>query len=54
MTPQKCKRHELRPGEFADSERYTRALAESRHCWRCLLLALRAHIVWRLRGGGLN
>jgi hypothetical protein len=54
MTPRKCNAHELQPGELADSERYTRALAASARCWRCLLLAVRAHVVWWWRGGGLN
>jgi len=54
MTPMKCSKHELRPGELADSPRYTRALVESRTCLRCRLLAVRAWIVWRWRGGGLN
>lgn len=54
MTPLKCARHELRPGELGDSPRYVRALKESRTCWRCRLLAMRAWIVWRRRGGGLN
>jgi len=39
MTPLKCWRHEQRPGELGDSPRYVRALAESRSCWRCRLLA---------------
>lgn len=51
MTPMKCAEHELRPGEFADGPRYTRALEESKHCWRCRLLAVWAWINWRLRGG---
>jgi hypothetical protein len=54
MTPMKCSKHELRPGEPGDSPRYLRALRESQTCWRCRLLAVRALIVWRWRGGGLN
>jgi len=49
MTPPKCAEHELRPGEFGDSPRYVRALVESRTCWRCRLLEVRARIVWRWR-----
>ena len=44
MTPMKCSKHELQPGELADSPRYTRALRESLTCWRCRLLAVRAHV----------
>lgn len=47
MTPVKCSVHELRPGEYADSPRYTRALVESRTCVRCRLLAVLA--VWSYR-----
>ena len=49
MTPMKCQKHELRPGEFADSPRYTRALIESQTCWRCRVLATLALAAWRLR-----
>lgn len=53
MTPVKCSRHELRKGELADSLRYSRALVESRACWRCWFLAVRAHVsFWWARGGG--
>lgn len=49
MTPRKCTRHELRPGEFADSERYTEALRESLTCWRCQALAVVALAAWKAR-----
>jgi len=49
MTPIKCWKHELRPGELADSARYTRALVESRTCWRCRVLAVLARIAYRLQ-----
>lgn len=39
MTPMKCWRHEQWPSELGDSPRYLRALAESRRCWRCRLIA---------------
>jgi hypothetical protein len=40
----KCPKHELRPGEVADSPRYTRAMREQYRCWRCRLLAIMAHV----------
>jgi hypothetical protein len=49
MTPAKCARHEYRPGEFADGPRYTRALLESRTCWRCHVKAFFARIVYRFQ-----
>jgi hypothetical protein len=39
MTPVKCRRHELRPGELGDSPRYVQALRDARSCWRCGWLA---------------
>lgn len=54
MTPIRCNKHELRPGELGDSPRYLQALREYQSCWRCRVLAVRAWVVWRLRGGGLN
>lgn len=48
MTPNKCKEHEYRPGEFADGPRYTQALKDSRSCWRCKILAVFAHIQYRI------
>lgn len=48
MTPRKCAVHEYRPGEAADGPRYTRALAESRTCWRCRALALWARVAFAL------
>jgi len=49
MTPRKCDEHELRLGEFADSPRYTKALEESKTCWRCRLWVAVAYVLWRLR-----
>lgn len=49
MTPKKCASHELRPGEPADGERYTRALVESQTCWRCQALAVAALVAWKAR-----
>jgi hypothetical protein len=46
MTPRKCKEHEYRPGEFADGPRYTRALIESRSCWRCWLWSVWGRIAY--------
>lgn len=43
MTPVKCSKHELQPGELADSTRYTRAMREQYTCWRCRLIAMAAH-----------
>lgn len=48
MTPRKCSKHELRPGELADGPRYTRALIESRTCLSCQWLALRAWLSLRM------
>jgi hypothetical protein len=49
VTPRKCARHELQPGELGDSPRYERALVESRTCWRCRGLAVLAVVVYRWR-----
>jgi hypothetical protein len=48
MTPLKCARHEMRFGELADSERYTKALRDSQRCWRCRVLAVLARFAWKL------
>ena len=47
MTPRKCDEHELRPGEYADSPRYERALIESRSCWKCKARAIVAQAAYR-------
>jgi len=49
MTPSKCSRHELRPGELGDSPRYLRALVESRTCWRCRARVALAVAIYRWR-----
>jgi len=41
----------LRIGENADSPRYTRALVESARCPHCLLLAIRARVLYFFLGG---
>jgi hypothetical protein len=46
MTPAKCTRHELRPGELADGPRYTAALREVLTCPDCRELAGRAEERW--------
>jgi hypothetical protein len=50
MTPAKCARHELQPGELADSARYMRAMRESASCWRCRAIAVVARLLWALGG----
>lgn len=40
--------HELEPGEYADSPRYTEALRASRTCFRCRVKAVYAVILWRI------
>jgi len=47
MTPRKCARHELHPGELADGPRYIRSLKESRTCPRCRAWALFAALCVR-------
>lgn len=47
MTPVKCDKHELQPGEYADSPRYERAMAESITCLRCRALSVVAHVAYR-------
>jgi hypothetical protein len=47
MTPQKCAKHELRPGEAIDGARYTLAREEAKSCWRCHALAVAACVRWR-------
>jgi hypothetical protein len=50
MTPVKCTRHELRPGELGDSPRYVQALRDSLTCWRCRALAIVALVRYRFKG----
>jgi hypothetical protein len=50
MTPAKCLKHELQPGEFADSPRYTEILRTTPYnCVHCTILHFRARVVywWR-------
>lgn len=47
MTPKKCDKHELQPGEMGDSPRYERAMIESLSCLRCRALAVAANIAYR-------
>jgi hypothetical protein len=48
MTARKCRKYRLRPGEFADGERYTRAMREALTCWRCRCWMFVMEIAWRL------
>lgn len=48
MTPIKCSKHELRPGELADGPRYSRALVESLTCVDCQMLGAIADERWTI------
>jgi hypothetical protein len=50
MTPIKCNKHTLRPGEYGDSERYLRVLRDPPKCWRCRCLVALAYVALWLEG----